>query len=121
MPMSTPEAQREYQRQWIAKRRSDYMADKSCAKCGSTEGLEIDHIDPASKVDHKVWSWSAVRREAELLKCQVLCHAHHKEKTLAFDSPRTAHGRGWMYVGHKCRCVECRTWKAADDKARRAR
>jgi len=92
MAYKDPEEQRRYQRQWVAKRRSDYLRDKSCVKCGSTEQLEIDHVDAKRKVHHTIWSWSKARREKELAKCQVLCRKHHKEKseasldgTYAFD------------------------------------
>jgi hypothetical protein len=43
--------------------------------------LELDHVDPALKVSHRVWSWARERREAELAKCQVLCHDCHVAKT----------------------------------------
>ena len=70
-------------------RRADWLADKSCAVCGSTDQLEIDHIDPATKDPKlkgkagtgRLWSWSDQRRETELAKCQVLCDIHHKMKT----------------------------------------
>lgn len=90
MPMATPEAQREYQRLWIAKRRSDFFTDKSCVKCGATTELELDHVNPKLKVTHAIWSWSLVRREAEIAKCQILCHKCHKEKT--FDNKENARG-----------------------------
>lgn len=83
MPMATREEQREYQRQWVAKRRSDFFLGKSCAECGSVEQLELDHVDRATKVHHAIWSWSQVRREAEIAKCQILCHDCHKAKSHA--------------------------------------
>lgn len=70
-----------YSREWIKKRRNDFFKNKSCAKCGSNENLELDHIDPKNKVTHKVWSRNKNFREKELLKCQVLCKKCHKEKT----------------------------------------
>jgi 5-methylcytosine-specific restriction endonuclease McrA len=75
------ETMREYQRNWIAKRRAAYFADKSCVRCGSTDRLELDHIIPEQKTHHAIWSWSESRRLAELEKCQVLCHDCHQEKT----------------------------------------
>ena len=80
--MATKEEQREYQRKWIAKRRADFFADKICVRCGNDETLELDHIDPAQKVSHNVWSWSAARRDQEISKCQVLCHDCHLAKTV---------------------------------------
>ncbi len=67
-----------------------YFDGKACAKCGDADRkLTLDHIDPAQKVTHKVWSWAAARREAELAKCQPLCAACHVEKSRADTSPLT--------------------------------
>ena len=59
------------------------MANGPCVKCGcwDLDQLEVDHIDPNTKVSHRVWSWSKERRENELAKCQVLCRACHLTKT----------------------------------------
>ncbi|MEM1417446.1 MAG: HNH endonuclease [Myxococcota bacterium] len=72
---------REYQREWMAARRAKFFEGKACARCGATEGLELDHVDPTEKVTHCVWSWSEQRRSEELAKCQVLCRRCHKAKT----------------------------------------
>ena len=101
MPYKDSDRQRQYQREWIARVRSEYLHGKRCARCGSEDGLEIDHIDPASKVDHKVWSWSPARRKAELEKCQVLCRGCHHLKT--HPCP---HGRH-RYERWGCRCYVC--------------
>lgn len=76
-----PELMREYKREWTAKRRAAWFRDKQCVRCGSVEKLELDHVDPALKVSHSIWSWSEVKRDAEILKCQVLCKACHLSKT----------------------------------------
>lgn len=75
------EEQAEYQRKWIARRRSEFLDGKSCVECGSDSNLEIDHVDPNAKVAHRVWSWAKERRDRELRKCQILCHDCHVEKT----------------------------------------
>tara|TARA_Y100000593_G_scaffold90405_1_gene176766 strand:- start:4201 stop:4629 length:429 start_codon:yes stop_codon:yes gene_type:complete len=75
---------RDYQRQWARKRREAFFDGKSCARCGSTDRMELDHIDPSKKVHHAIWSWSKVRRREELSKCQVLCHECHSAKTSRF-------------------------------------
>jgi 5-methylcytosine-specific restriction endonuclease McrA len=85
---SDPERMRAYKRQWVSARRAEYFAGKACAKCESTERLELDHIDPATKEHHAVWSWTKARRDAELQKCQALCHACHKAKTNHENSER---------------------------------
>lgn len=115
MPYADKEQQREYQRNWIAQRRTAFFADKSCVKCGSRDRLEIDHIDSNQKVDHRIWSWSDERRNAELTKCQVLCFAHHREKTWEIDRERAEHGTGARYQNYSCRCEECRAWKRQSD------
>jgi hypothetical protein len=48
-------------REWVSRRRRDYLSGKSCAICGSTDRMEIDHIDRATKADHRIWSWSKAR------------------------------------------------------------
>ncbi len=75
----------EWQRKTILKRRTAYFAGKKCAHCGSTERLELDHIDPRSKVnknDHgKVWKLCEEKRSLELAKCQPLCRLCHIKKS----------------------------------------
>lgn len=61
-------------------RRDAWFADKYCESCGSLTDLELDHIDPTMKVSHRIWSWSEERRDAEVAKCQVLCHTCHLKK-----------------------------------------
>jgi hypothetical protein len=61
--------------------RSDWFAGKVCEKCGSPDNQELDHRDPATKVSHRIWTWSAGRREAELAKCRPLCRPCHRAKT----------------------------------------
>lgn len=77
-----------WHRRWIADRRASFFAGKRCAKCGSIDRLEIDHIDPATKVANSIWSWTETRRTAELTKCQVLCHDCHKKKTAQESAER---------------------------------
>lgn len=81
MPYKDPEAQREYQRQWIAARRAKWFEGKACIDCGGTDDLELDHRDPTQKVSHRIWSWSWERIEAEAAKCDVRCHDCHERKS----------------------------------------
>lgn len=82
MPFKSKEAKRAYQRKWYAERRANWLLlNGPCVVCFSWDGLEIDHIDPSSKVSHKVFSWAEARRNEELAKCQILCRGCHLEKT----------------------------------------
>lgn len=115
MPNATSDMAK-YKREWVAARRAEWMAGKSCVICGTTQDLEVDHIDPEMKVAHRIWSWAIPRRNAELAKCQVLCKAHHLEKTLA-QRPTPEHGTISRYTSkvHKCRCDLCK--RANADRA----
>lgn len=114
MSYATRSEQQKYQREWCAKNRAAFLDGKSCVVCGTTSQLEVDHIEPALKISHNVWSWAPARRAAELAKCQVLCNTHHKAKTRA-DRPVPEHGTISRYGGiHKCRCDACR--KANSDR-----
>lgn len=112
MPYKDPNKQREYQRDWRAKRRAEWLAGKSCVDCGSIERLEIDHVDPTRKVSHKLWSWTQARREAELAKCVVRCAECHRERSAEQYSERyrqpLVHGTRHGYQTHGCRCDLCR-------------
>jgi hypothetical protein len=77
------EYMRTYQRKWMADRRAEFFAGKACVFCGSTEQLELDHVDRDKKTHHRIWSWSKERREAEVAKCRVLCHECHLKRTAA--------------------------------------
>ena len=112
--------QTEYQRQWIANRRTEFFKDKICAKCGSTDRLELDHINPKKKVSHRIWSWSKERREAELAKCQVLCEKCHQEKTTQQLSKPLVHATNNAYNRKNCRCQLCRDFVAARFRRQRA-
>lgn len=105
------EQKRQYQREWMADRRARFFSDKVCARCGSRENLELDHIDPKQKVSHHIWSWSAERRAGELAKCQVLCRTHHLEKNqeqyfYCRRKPPPEHATKRMYRSG-CRCELC--------------
>ena len=102
---------RAYQLEWLQRRRREWLSDKACVSCGSRENLEVDHIDPTTKVSHRIWSWRAERREAELAKCQVLCRECHHWKTGDERRVPTRHGTEHMYNHYGCRCEPCRAAK----------
>ena len=88
MPYKNKEDKRKYQREWVARRRREWIETHGpCALCGSDERLEVDHIDPSTKITNSVWSWSSERRAAELAKCRVLYYECHKHKS-ATEMPK---------------------------------
>ena len=63
------------------KRREAYLADKACIDCGAGSFLEIDHVDPRQKKNHRdIWFWRKERRDEELAKCVVRCITCHKRR-----------------------------------------
>ncbi len=58
------------------------MLGGKCVRCGSTENLHLDHIDPATKRfavgSDMSRAWELLVEEA--LKCQLLCPPCHVEK-----------------------------------------
>lgn len=113
MPYSDKQIQAEYQRKWVAKRRQSWLDScGGCAKCGSTEGLELHHKDPSAKVDHRIWSWSDSRRNEELSKCEALCRRCHQS---LHKDPLRRHGLR-SYQHHGCRCDICKAAKMVERK-----
>lgn len=118
-----PEKQREYVRDWMAKRRREWIdANGPCAICGSTLDLEVDHIDPTLKTMNPgtIWSRAQAIRDAELSLCQVLCRSCHKEKTRKQRSTATC-GSHTRYMFHKCRCRPCKDAHSASMREWRSR
>lgn len=117
MPYKNPAKRLEYQREWYAARRAKglEMLGGKCALCESTEDLELDHIDPATKFTHRIFSYSWARIEAELKKCQILCAPCHFQKTLLFIS--TAGGTWATRKNHHkkgCGCRSCCDMRSAE-------
>ena len=82
MPYKDPAKQLEYQARWMARRRADWLTEHGpCIDCGSPDEPHVDHVDPATKISHRIWSWSPTRRDTELRKCVVRCKSCHQLKT----------------------------------------
>lgn len=105
---NSKEYMREYMKTYSAKRRLKALAYLGgvCVACGTTDDLEIDHVDPSTKSFtlargwHHAWS----KIETELDKCQILCKPCHDTK----------HGSKWpcgtaQRYWRGCRCKPCTT------------
>jgi hypothetical protein len=97
------------------------MLGGCCVRCGSTERLEFDHIDPATKNFNLGADWTRAWGDlaAEARKCQLLCRPCHIAKG-AEDRPEPAHGL-YRYEYWRCRCATCRAANAAASARQRAR
>jgi hypothetical protein len=109
------------------KKRREFVIDflgGECVRCGTTDRLEIDHIDRTTKVEGiaNMLSHSMENLLVELEKCQLLCHALHIEKGKEAGDmasggghnklPVPPHGTGARYnMPNGCRCSRCREAK----------
>lgn len=119
VPYKVKEEQLEYQRKWMAHRRSEWIqANGPCIDCGAWEKLEIHHKDPRQKVMHALWSYRAERRKAELKKCEVVCRACHGKKTREYRRATRIliHGTVSAYE-NGCKCEICRMFYAGYRKS----
>tara|TARA_B100000902_G_scaffold156247_1_gene152590 strand:+ start:32 stop:472 length:441 start_codon:yes stop_codon:yes gene_type:complete len=82
--------QREYDRNHKKKRYYETLSESmeklggKCVKCGATERLEFDHIDPKNKsfcITKNLRMGDNEKLQEELDKCQLLCYDCHLEKT----------------------------------------
>lgn len=107
--MPTAEYMRQYRQE--RRRRAVELLGSKCSRCGSTDRLEIDHVDPEKKTFplsgfHK--SWAAILEE--LTKCQLLCQSCHQDKTSAENSAANTAGCGTpAQYKRGCRCTACIT------------
>ncbi len=66
-----------------------------CIDCRSTENLQLDHVDPKTKVrkfDHAIWSRSWASIAVETAKCVVRCYDCHLVKSKTEKVQGTACG-----------------------------
>lgn len=93
MPYKDRAKQNAYQLRRLRRRREAWFKQNGpCVDCGTWQDLELDHVNAATKAEHRVWSWSAPRRGAELRKCVARCHDCHERKTYAASEYQTPVG-----------------------------
>jgi hypothetical protein len=120
MPYTDKKKQLEYQRKWMAERRKSFFINKKCEKCDSTINLELHHVDPNEKENHRIWSWSEERRLKELEKCVVWCRDCHEKYHSKLKEKPITHGTARGYK-KGCRCVLCKKWRSDAGKNYRKR
>lgn len=91
-----------------AKRKEEYVAllGGECVKCGATERLEFDHVDPSEKSFSISVNNTMARAKLlpELEKCQLLCYDCHKIKTRDEAQGCGTHSK----YCRGCRCDACK-------------
>lgn len=109
----TKERRAQYMRTYreTRRRQARQLLGGKCTQCGAAENLEFDHIDPGSKVKAIASMLTASKQNflAEVQKCQLLCKAHHQEKSRAAYTKNFRHGTERCYREAKCRCTTCVT------------
>lgn len=130
------EENKAYLRERYHNQRSTFIAylGGHCVKCGATEDLEFDHIEPALKSFTIAKLWPERQLDEvykELDKCQLLCSTHHQEKTTlehkngTIYHPPFQHGTMYGWMKKKCGCEECTQaktiWNTERNKTRRSR
>ena len=88
------------------------LFDGTCARCGSENDLEFDHVNADREGDthllSQLWGSSWTRILKELEKCQLLCKSCHSLKSIYDAGKKPAqHGSQTMY-SKGCRCDDCR-------------
>jgi hypothetical protein len=128
MPISDKENYNEYMRKYqmdrYNTRRAEFIAYLGgfCVRCGTSEGLEFDHIDRSKKSFNisKVlvrMNYDKLREEVD--KCQLLCTDCHIEKSReAKDLGNVDHGGG-ATGKRNCKCEPCKAKKAEYMKAKK--
>lgn len=90
-----------------------------CVDCGSTNDLEFDHVNPATKsfTIAQASSFSEERFWNEVEKCQLLCKKCHVLKTITESGKTVAKGtHGTISSYRYCRCDSCRAAKREHNK-----
>jgi hypothetical protein len=90
----------------------------ACVECGTTDSLEIHHIDPDTKsFDPCIeWGTSLERLYPELDKCELRCEKHHKDRHVNLR----LHGSHFHYQ-NGCRCDACLEYAARQREKNRIR
>jgi hypothetical protein len=92
----------------------------ACVRCGATDDLQFDHINPAEKAMEIKSNLSFKAVGDELKKCQLLCRTCHLGKTVGEKAP-FRHGTIYGFMKMKCQCAACTVRQREWYDARNAR
>lgn len=106
-------SRKEYMLERYRKRRQ-YAVERlggACVICGTKEDLELDHILRSEKSFNisQMWSISQEKFDAELSKCQLLCHTCHVAKnTWEIGEKAAIRTHGTLSSYRYCKCAICK-------------
>ena len=78
-----------------------------CIFCGTTEDIQIHHLDPEAKHTHRIWSYQDKKIRAELAGCIPLCKKCHTKFHAIMKKKPLVHGTTHGYKNYRCRCTLC--------------
>ncbi len=118
MPRKDREAYNAYMREYMLRRyhqrRERILAElgRKCARCGSEEDIEIDHVDRSKKgfsIGIRLSGVSAKKLVSEISKCQLLCRPCHQNKSIKDLGLKVAKGNHGTISSYRyCKCEKCR-------------
>lgn len=98
-----------------------------CVKCGATNALQFDHIDPKTKKFPvgQILNVSLSKFQTELKKCQLLCQPCHTRKSTIERGQTPAKGtHGTLSAYRYCgppKCAKCLKAKREQNRRLRAK
>lgn len=95
MPLKNPDAQRQYQLEWMWRRRLTWILEHGpCRWCGSVRDLSVSYRNPAGKTIKvaSVWGYSDEKRQKILEQCEILCKECHRKKIATWRAVKAALG-----------------------------
>lgn len=102
-----PVKNRKYKRNWMRKRRKDFLKDKHCVVCGSQDRLIIGWGTMAKRKYNFSMSQEKLERMMREYNHPIYCYNHWLEKLREKRMPVLIHGTFSAYRTHKCKCVLC--------------
>ena len=117
--MSKTEYMKAYQKERYVKNKAEAAAllGGVCVKCGASENLQFDHIDPATKVKNVTLMFNPLAWRDEIKKCQLLCPPCHTDKTIVDLNRTKAVGtHGTLSSYRHCKCDLCKAAKQAHNR-----
>jgi hypothetical protein len=117
MPYKDKEAQKKFQRDWIAKRREDLLVNKTCRDCSSTSDLNFVNVKNGGKKFS--YSYSGEKLKEKLADAIVLCEDCNdkfqrntrKEKSTTHGKTNSSTYMSWRSMISRCNNLNADNYK----------